>query len=188
MSDTPRLASYLINLPRSVERRAQMEARLAALGLEYRVFPGVDGRADWARLAPTLDAEAFRRNVGRDALPGDVGCYHAHLDVWRDFLGSDADVALVMEDDVVFHPEFGAALEAALAAWDQWDLLKLNRIRAKQPIRQGRVGDWVLNAYLGPATGHRGLPHHPAIGRAAAAADAADHPARRSRTGSHPRP
>lgn len=153
MPDAPRLVAYLINLPRSVARRAQMEVRLRALGLAHRVFPGVDGRAEWARLAPTLDAPAFRRNVGREALPGDVGCYHAHLDVWRDFLAGDADVALVMEDDVVFHPEFHAALAAALAVRDQWDLLKLNRIRAKQPIRQGRAGDWLLNAYLGPATG-----------------------------------
>ncbi len=153
MHDTPRLAAYLINLPRSVARRKQMEARLSAIGLDYRLFPGVDGKAEWDRLAPTLDATAFRRNVGRPVLPGEIGVYHAHLDVWRDFLASDADVALVMEDDVVFHPEFRAALDAALSARDQWDLLKLNRIRAKQPIRQASVGNWVLNAYLGPATG-----------------------------------
>ncbi len=113
----------------------------------------MDGRAEWARLAPTLDGPAFRRHVGREALPGEVGVYHAHLDVWRDFLASGADVALVLEDDVVFHPEFRAALDAALGARDRWDLLKLNRIRAKQPIRQGRLGPWSLNAYLGPATG-----------------------------------
>ena len=91
--------------------------------------------------------------MGRAALPGEVGVYHAHLDVWRDFLAGDADVALVMEDDVVFHPEFRRRWRRRCAARDRWDLLKLNRIRAKQPIRQERVGDWVLNAYLGPATG-----------------------------------
>jgi glycosyl transferase family 25 len=58
-----------------------------------------------------------------------------------------------MEDDVVFHPEFRAALDAALSVRGDWDFLKLNRIRAKQPICQGRVGRWRLNAYLGPATG-----------------------------------
>lgn len=153
MTDAPRLATYVINLPRSVVRRERMEAQLRGMSLEYRLFPGVDGKAEWDRLAPTLDAAAYRRNLGRAALPGEVGVYHAHLDVWRDFLAGDADVALVMEDDVVFHPEFMAAVQAALAARDRWDLLKLNRIRAKQPIRQERIGDWVLNAYLGPATG-----------------------------------
>jgi glycosyl transferase family 25 len=153
MTDAPRLAAYVINLPRSVARRERMEAQLQAMGLDYRLFPGVDGRAAWDRLAPSLDGDAFRRNVGRSALPGEVGVYHAHLEVWRDFLAGDADVALVMEDDVVFHPEFKAALSAALGARERWDLLKLNRIRAKQPIRQGRIGQWSLNAYLGPATG-----------------------------------
>ncbi len=152
MQTTP-LAAYVINLPRSAERRARMQSQLDAMGLAYRLFDGVDGRAEWTRLAPTLDAPAFRRNVGREALPGEVGVYHAHLSVWRDFLDGPCAVALVMEDDVVFHPEFMAALEAALEARDKWDYLKLNRVRAKQPVRQGRIGAWSLNAYLGPATG-----------------------------------
>jgi glycosyl transferase family 25 len=152
MSDA-RLAAYVINLPRSVVRRERMEGQLAAMGLEHTLFPGVDGRAEWDRLAQTLDETAYRRNVGRAVMPGEIGCYHAHLAVWRDFLAGPADVALIMEDDVVFHPEFRAALDAALGARDSWDFLKLNRIRAKQPICQGILGDWRLNAYLGPATG-----------------------------------
>ena len=54
---------------------------------------------------------------------------------------------------MVFHPEFRAALDAALSIRGDWDLLKLNKIRAKQPICQGTIGQWQLNAYLGPATG-----------------------------------
>jgi glycosyl transferase, family 25 len=126
---------------------------LRAMGLPYRLFPAVDGAAEWDRLAADLDAGAFRRNVGREVLRGEIGAYHSHLAVWRAFLDGPADVALVMEDDVIFHPEFPQALAAALAVRDDWDFLKLNRIRAKQPIAQGRIGRWTLNAYLGPATG-----------------------------------
>jgi hypothetical protein len=121
----PKLACYVINLPRSASRREKMEAQLDAMALPFTLFPAIDGRAEWDRLAPTLDEAAFRRNVGREVMPGEIGCYHAHLAVWRDFLAGTADVALVMEDDVVFHPEFRAALDAAsgavlegLAAWD----------------------------------------------------------------------
>lgn len=147
------LAVFLINLPRSVDRRTAMESRLAALALDYTLVPGVDGRTEWTRLAPTLDAPTFSRLCGRDATPGDVGCYHAHLAVWQAFLDGGAPVALVLEDDVVFHPEFLPALAQALRVGDHWDYLQLNRIRAKQPIQQGLVGNWRLNAYLGPATG-----------------------------------
>jgi glycosyl transferase, family 25 len=147
------LAVFLINLPRSTDRRQAMEVRLAKLGLPYTVTPGVDGRAEWDRLAPTVDAADFSRRTGRDVTAGDVGCYHAHLEVWSRFLKSEAKVALVLEDDVVFHPEFMEALGEALRVREHWDYLQLNRIRAKHPVRQAFVGRWQLNAYLGPATG-----------------------------------
>lgn len=147
------LATYMINMPASVSRRQRMEVQFGPLGLAPEILPGVDGRGDWARLVQSVDMPAFRRNVGRAVLPGEIGCYHAHLAVWRRFLESDAAVALVLEDDVVFHPEFPAALAAALAARAQWDLVKLNRIRARAPVRQGRAGHWQFNAYLGPFTG-----------------------------------
>lgn len=149
----PGLRAFLINLPRSTDRREAMEARLAALGLDHEIVPGVDGRAEWDRLAATLDRPAFERNVGRDVLPGEIGCYHAHLAVWRRFLDTGAETMLAMEDDVVFHPEFMAALQEALRVRPHWDFLQLNCIRAKQPVCQGRAGQWRVNAYLGPATG-----------------------------------
>lgn len=151
MSKDP--AVFLINLPRSVDRRRVMEERLATLSLDYTLVPGVDGRAEWDRLAPGLDAKAFGRLTGRDPTPGDVGCYHAHLNTWRAFLETDAQVALVLEDDVVFHDDFHRAVAAAIEASAQWDYLQLNRIRAKLPVRQGRADKWRLNGYVGPATG-----------------------------------
>lgn len=147
------LAAFLINLPQSTKRRADMEARLALLGLPYTLVPGVDGRAEWDRLSSTVDAAEFSRLNGREITPGDVGCYHAHLSVWRAFLDTDASVALVMEDDVVFHSDFLPALTEAVRVRDHWDYLQLNKIRAKQPVRQAYVGPWQLNTYLGPATG-----------------------------------
>ncbi len=147
------LAVWCINLDRATGRWDQMQPRLAALGLDVLRFSAVDGRAEPALISASLDAAAFRRNMGRDALPAEVGCYLSHLEVWRLFVASGREVALVLEDDVVFHADFLDALDAALAVRYSWDMLKLNRIRAKLPVRQGRAGQWTLNAYLGPATG-----------------------------------
>jgi len=60
---------------------------------------------------------------------------------------------MVLEDDVVFHDDFVDALDIALENGKDWDFLKLNKIRAKQPIRQKHLGPYSLNAYIGPATG-----------------------------------
>ena len=150
------LAAWCINLDRATTRWGQMQPRLAALGLPVERFAAIDGRADPGLVAAALEAAAFRANMGRPALPAEIGCYLSHLAVWERFLASGRPVALVLEDDVVFHDDFLPALDAALAASDQWDMLKLNRIRAKLPVMQGRAGPYRLNAYLGPATGFGG--------------------------------
>ena len=147
------IGNWLINLPRSVERRAKMEDQLTRIGLPYTLFEAVDGRAMAAELEPRLDRAAFRRNMGREALPGEIGCYFSHLAVWQALVDSPFQYALVLEDDVVFHDDFLPALDAALGRTDAWDMLKLNRIRAKVPVLQGQAGPYRLNAYLGPATG-----------------------------------
>lgn len=147
------LAVALINLPESMERRERMQKRLEALGLAYQILPAIDGRAELERLLRSVDVPAFQSNVGRDVLPGEIGCYHSHLAAWERFLASDEQVLLVLEDDVVFHKDFIEALQMAMRARAHWDFLKLNKIRAKQPVCQGRLGSYKLNAYLGPATG-----------------------------------
>lgn len=147
------IGTWLINLPRAVERRAKMDAQLAAMDLPFEVFDGVDGKAREAELLQTVDVASFRRNMGRDVLIGGIGCYHSHLGVWRRFLDSGRPVALILEDDVVFHDDFLDAVDLALRAPLAWDMLKLNCIRAKVPVAQGRIGPYTLNAYVGPATG-----------------------------------
>ena len=147
------MGTWLINLPRAVERRQTMEARLAAMGLPHTLSEGVDGKARATELLQTVDVALFERNHGRRMLPDDLGCYHAHLEAWRAFLQSGKPVALILEDDVVFHDDFLAAVDLALKADAHWDMLKLNKVRAKLPVCQGRIGPYVLNAYAGPATG-----------------------------------
>lgn len=149
----PELMVLLINLPRSTDRRARMEQRLAALGLAYELLPAVDGRARLDELLPSVDVGLFEQHVGRDVLPGEIGCYHSHLQAWQRFLASDAQVLLVLEDDMVFHKDFMDALRIALRGRAHWDMLKLAKIRAKQPVCQGMLGPYRLNACLGAFTG-----------------------------------
>jgi len=145
---------WLINLERATARRAKMEQRLAELGLSYEVFSAVDGRAEAAALADTIDQQAFERNTGGALLPGKIGVYHSHLRVWDKLIASNAPAALILEDDVVFHDDFLTGLDHALRAADHWDIIRFNAIRAKLPVCQGRVGNYRINAYIGPFTGN----------------------------------
>lgn len=147
------LRVVLINLERSVKRREKMQQRLNDLGLNYHWQPAIDGAARKDELWDSVNQKVFERNVGRSVLLGEIGCYHSHLMAWREFLQTTDDVLLVLEDDVVFGADFMSALALALKHKADWDFLKLNKIRAKQPVCQKRLGDYRLNAYIGPATG-----------------------------------
>ncbi len=153
MTSRTGLGVWLINLDRSVGRLATMTGRLSSLSMPYTRFPAIDGRQEWDKLVAEVDLPAFRRNTGREVLPGEIGCYASHLAVWRAFLDSACEVALILEDDVVFHDDFPAAVDALMAVAGQWDMVKLNCIRAKQPVLRRRLGSYRLNAYLGAFTG-----------------------------------
>lgn len=148
------LGIWLINLDRDTDRRAAMETQLAALGLSYTRFAAINGKDLSADLSQRADADAYARNMGNPILPGKMGCYASHVAVWETFLASDYKVALILEDDVVFHDDFLKALDLALENADQWDTLRFNCIRAKLPVSQGKIGDYILNAYIGPFTGN----------------------------------
>jgi glycosyl transferase family 25 len=130
-----------------------METQLQALGLDYHLFEAINGQRDWDTVRQHVDIHSFEKNVGREVMKGEIGCYLSHIGVWRAFLNSKHDIALILEDDVVFHDDFLVALQTAIKHADKWDMLKLNRIRAKFPIKQAVIGDYQLDAFMGSFTG-----------------------------------
>jgi len=145
---------WLINLDRDTERRAAMEAQLAKLGLPFTRFPAIYGKDHADTLAKRADADAYARNMGSPILPGKMGCYASHVAVWEAFIVSDHKIALILEDDVVFHDDFLETLDLALENANLWDSLRFNCIRAKLPVAQATRGKYTFNAYAGPFTGN----------------------------------
>ena len=147
------LPVFLINLDRSKDRLKTMQGRLDHLGLPWVRIAGIDGRAEWEILAQNLDITRFERNVGRRIMAGEIGCYMSHLAAWDRLIKSDAPWGLILEDDVVFGDDFIPALEQLMRHPPTWDIVKLNKIRAKQPVLRQPLGQYRLNAYIGPFTG-----------------------------------
>lgn len=147
------LTAVVINLDRAHERMARMQAELDRISLSFSRFSAIDGRAEWERIQQLVDIDRFQRHVGGGVMPGEIGCYLSHLEVWKIYQHSSIDALLILEDDVRFEANFIEAVRLAVANHASWDILKLNKIRAKQPVTQYRWGKWSVNAYLGPSTG-----------------------------------
>jgi glycosyl transferase family 25 len=112
---------YVINLLRSPERRAWMEAELARAGVEGIFVRAVDGRR-------------FDQRCARDARPAlskaEAALILSHRKAWRTFLASGADHAVVLEDDVHLGRDFQATLGLDWSRW-RFDAVKLETLLHK---------------------------------------------------------
>jgi glycosyl transferase, family 25 len=109
---------YVINLARSPERRAWMEAELARAAVEGIFVHAVDGRR-------------FGERCARDTRPAlskaEVALILSHRKAWRTFLASGAEYAVVLEDDVHLGRDFRATLDLDWSRW-RFDAVKLETL------------------------------------------------------------
>ena len=72
-----------------------------------------------------FDVELFRRRWHRDPTPAERGCMLSHVKMWEDFVASDADWALIAEDDVLISPDTEAVVNAIITKYLQVQLVNL---------------------------------------------------------------
>lgn len=106
---------YLINLQDSAQRLASASSQLSRAGVEFIRVPAVDGRGKLFSDFPEVDPSRMRAYLGRDLAGGEVGCYLSHMRCAQMFLESDADNAIVIEDDFLLgRHNFEAVLRAVV--------------------------------------------------------------------------
>lgn len=132
-----RLAVFLINMDGADARMAAMEGKLARANLPFRRIAGIDGR----RLRfpiPEFDERGYRLLHGRRTSPAEIGCYLSHVACARAFLDGEADLALILEDDVSFDPDILEVLDRAAMQRGLWNILRLSTVNRgrKFPVRR----------------------------------------------------
>ncbi|MGE0191481.1 MAG: glycosyltransferase family 25 protein [Planctomycetota bacterium] len=137
---------YVINLDRSPARLAHMTRVLHALGIDFERIPAVDGRQLTA-----VDRQ------DTPLQPGEHGCFLSHRQAWRCILERGAEVAIVLEDDVVPHPVLAELVRGGLRLPPDIDVLKLDTTweRVRLGRRVGAAGGtrWRRLASVHWATG-----------------------------------
>ena len=119
----------IINLDARTDRWELMQAFVSASQFDLQrlsavkvpTFEDAEGL-----LSLRAKADVRRERVQHEALSGlgAVGCAVSHFSAWAQFLQSDADICLVLEDDL--HPkhaeELDATVHAMLKREDTWDI------------------------------------------------------------------
>lgn len=138
-SGTPNLPIYIINLDRAKDRWAQISAHLDSLGLAYTRVPAVEGR-HISLPTDDYDEAAYLRLHGKLTNPNEIGCYLSHVKVMREFLASEADYAIILEDDAKLEPGCIEAIQEAIAKHGKkWDLLRLHGVHGGTPARFAKL-------------------------------------------------
>jgi glycosyl transferase, family 25 len=103
------MRAYVINLARSLDRRAHIIAELQKTGLDYEIITAVDGRDvdlhDPAIIGPSL--------LAKNAFPaGTAGCALSHIQAYQKMVADGLDEALILEDDVTLPADLAALADA----------------------------------------------------------------------------
>lgn len=149
-----------ISLADQPERRTYMRQQFEHYALPYRFFDAIrvaspDAQdSNWPAIYDRKQRLAYS---GVDLRPGEMGCYLSHRAVWTEFLASDDEQCLILEDDVGLSPDFTRVVEALCAAQADWELVRLFAM-FKKPSFPARplIGPYVLVDYLVQPNGTQG--------------------------------
>lgn len=158
------LGLFAINLDRSPDRWRQIEAGFGALPWPLYRVAGVDARKDpqavlavrGAELKFPPDAVGWNAHRNRLFMLVEEACLAGHVLAWRQFLETDLDHALVLEDDAVPQPGFETVIRDLLAQGFGADLVKLEGIPrpgGRKALPVTKLGTHSLVRSLRPCSG-----------------------------------
>ena len=97
-----------------------------------------------------FDVEFFRSRWHRDPSPAEKGCMLSHVNMWRDFVASDADWALIAEDDILISPDAEAVVNAIITKYPQVHLVNLSDSFANDAGKLNPQVEYIRLSLLSP--------------------------------------
>lgn len=122
-----KIATYVINMDSAPHRMAHMQAELDRVGIPFIRQAGVVG-AELRQPHPDFSVWSYKYLHGRLWSPRELGCYLSHIECLKKFIESDADYALILEDDVTLHDELEGLISEALQHRSDWNMLRLSTV------------------------------------------------------------
>ncbi|WP_349042816.1 glycosyltransferase family 25 protein [Agrobacterium sp. SORGH_AS 787] len=146
-----KLDIVVVNLARSYQRRAAMRALLDPLGLPYRFFDAVDGRAEPHPLFSRFDPVESEMRHGHILTPGELGCYASHYLLWEQCVSEDKSL-LIFEDDVTLNENFLRAYDAASDRIGKYGVIRFSRHKRRRWVKVENLSSGldIIRLKIGP--------------------------------------
>lgn len=123
-SECASIHAYVINLQDASQRRENMHADLAVLGIDYTRVEAIHGD-DLTEPIEGYDEHQYNILTGKVTNKRAVGCYLSHIKALRQFLTSNRAYALILEDDAILPIDVMPLLNAVLEQNKHWDMVRL---------------------------------------------------------------
>jgi GR25 family glycosyltransferase involved in LPS biosynthesis len=126
---TARTIALAISLPHVPARRANAQNLIDGLPVSGRVIDAVDGKN-----LTVAQRDAYQPGLHRPRYPfrlndAEIACFLSHRSAWESLLASDADQAIILEDDAIAGLGFNGTLDRAMQTRDAWCFLQLHSHR-----------------------------------------------------------
>ncbi|MEE3652204.1 MULTISPECIES: glycosyltransferase family 25 protein [unclassified Brenneria] len=92
------MKTFIINLKEKVQRRENIVNQCSELGLDYEIFPAINGY----QLSET-DKKTHTLPLNMLNTPGELGCALSHLFLYKKIIDQNIPNALILEDDALLN-------------------------------------------------------------------------------------
>lgn len=116
---------------------------------DFQRYSAVDNRDDHVTDAQ-FDSKLFLTRYGVNPKPAEKGCALSHYHTWKDFLASDADWALLAEDDILISPDLQPVVERIIDKYPHAQMVNLCDIYASKAGKLNPRVDYPRLSLLSP--------------------------------------
>ncbi len=155
---------FVISLPGERDRREHVRSQLDAARVTFTFFDAIGGEAVASGYFKGLDEEEFVLNCGRRVVPGEVGCFASHRELWKRAAETNTPIA-ILEDDCALTPAFPRALQVASSLIGKLGFIRLQSDLRARKVAVGRRVPFVVQRFTKPPHGLMGYCISPDVAR-----------------------
>lgn len=142
---------FLINLDRAKDRLEFVKKNIEQLEFPFHRISAIDGNLlSDSEIEKIADKNRYKKYFKMFPEKGTIGCTLSHEKVYREFLKSNYEFALIFEDDVVFNPdELKNCVKNAIQKKNLWDILSFEILHDGWPMKIANLyEEKFLSVYL----------------------------------------
>lgn len=154
---------FIISMPESSYRRLKCKEQMVDVGIEFKFIDAVDGRKGLHPLLDKVNQIEFKKQIGREALPAEIGCYTSHFLCWKKCIDLNKPI-IILEDDFALSGDFLKVVNTAAGWIDEYGFIRVENSRKKRPTKLIQENNGVrLFRFLKGTFGTTGYMISPAV-------------------------